>query len=100
MKETAQRAALATLVAGGIIVAALALWQLKLLAALLFFAFILAAAMRPTVDKLAEHRIPRGVGIGLHYVVFIGLIAGFLWLVVPRAGEMLYRVGQPPAWGE
>jgi nickel-dependent lactate racemase len=21
------------------------------------------------------------------------------WLVVPRAGEMLYRVGQPPAWG-
>ena len=22
------------------------------------------------------------------------------WLVVPRAGEMLYRVGQPPAWGE
>ena len=22
------------------------------------------------------------------------------WLVVPRAGEMLYRVGQPPTWGE
>ena len=22
------------------------------------------------------------------------------WLVVPRAGEMLYRVGQPPAWGD
>jgi nickel-dependent lactate racemase len=22
------------------------------------------------------------------------------WLVVPRAGEMLYRVGQPPAWGQ
>jgi nickel-dependent lactate racemase len=21
------------------------------------------------------------------------------WLVVPRAGEMLYRVGQPPTWG-
>jgi nickel-dependent lactate racemase len=21
------------------------------------------------------------------------------WLVVPRAGEMLYRVGQPPSWG-
>ena len=85
MKETAQRAALATLVVGGIVVAALALWQLKLLAALLFFAFILAAAMRPTVEKLAQRGIPRGVGVGLHYVVFIGLIAGFLWLVVPRA---------------
>jgi predicted PurR-regulated permease PerM len=85
VKETAKRAALATLVVGGIVVLALALWQLKLLAALLFFAFILAAAMRPTVDKLAERRIPRGVGIALHYVVFIGMIAGFLWLVVPRA---------------
>jgi len=49
MKETAKRAAIATFVVGGIVVLALALWQLKLLAALLFFAFILAAAMRPTV---------------------------------------------------
>ena len=85
MKETAQRAALVTLVAGGIVVLALAVWQLKLVAALLFLAFILAAAMRPTVDRLAARRIPRGVGIALHYVVLIGLVAGFLWLVVPRA---------------
>lgn len=85
MKETAKRAALATLVAGGIVVLALALWELKLLAALLFFAFILAAAMRPTVERLAERGIPRAAGIGLHYVVLLGLIAGFLWAVVPRA---------------
>ena len=85
MKETAQRAALATLIAGGIVVLALAVWQLRLLAALLFFAFILAAAMRPTVETLRQRGVPRGVGIGLHYVVFVGLIAGFLWLVVPRA---------------
>lgn len=85
MKETAKRAALATLVAGGIVVLALAVWQLKLVAALLFLAFILAAAMRPTVDRLAARGIPRGAGIALHYVVLIGLVAGFLWLVVPRA---------------
>jgi predicted PurR-regulated permease PerM len=85
MEETAKRAALATLVVGGIVALALALWQLKLLAALLFFAFILAAAMRPTVERLARNGIPRGAGIALHYVVFIGLIAGFLWAVVPRA---------------
>jgi predicted PurR-regulated permease PerM len=85
VKETAQRAALATLVAGGIIVLALALWQLKLVVALLFFAFILAAAMRPTVEKLAKRGIPRGAGIALHYLVLIGLIAGLLWAVVPRA---------------
>ena len=85
MKETAKRAAIATLVVGGIVVLALALWQLKLLAALLFFAFILAAAMRPTVELLATRGIPRGAGIGLHYLVLLGLIAGFLWAVVPRA---------------
>ena len=83
--DTAKRAALATLVVGGIVVLALALWQLKLLAALLFFAFILAAAMRPAVEWLAQRGIPRGVGIGIHYLVFAGMIAGFLWVVVPRA---------------
>jgi predicted PurR-regulated permease PerM len=85
MKETAKRAAIATFVVGGIVVLALALWQLKLLAALLFFAFILSAAMRPTVERLAESGIPRAAGIGLHYLVLVGLIAGFLWAVVPRA---------------
>jgi predicted PurR-regulated permease PerM len=89
VKETAKRAAISTLVVGGIVVLALALWQLKLLAALLFFAFILAAAMRPAVEKLAERGIPRGAGIALHYVVFIGLIAGFLWVVVPRAADQI-----------
>ena len=83
--DTAKRAALATLVVGGIVVLALALWQLKLLAALLFFAFILAAAMRPAVEWLAQRGIPRGVGIGIHYLVLVGMIAGFLWAVVPRA---------------
>ena len=90
MKETAKRAALATLVVGGIVVLALALWQLKLLAALLFFAFILSAAMRPTVENArASAAIPRAAGIGLHYLVLLGLIAGFLWAVVPRAIDQI-----------
>lgn len=85
MKETAQRAAIATLVVGTIVVLALALWELRLLLALLFLAFILAAAMRPTVESLAERRIPRLAGILLHYLVLLGLFAGLLWIVVPRA---------------
>jgi len=89
MSETAKRAAIATLVVGSIVVIALALWKLKLLAALLFFAFILAAAMRPTVEKLAKRGIPRGAGIALHYVVLLGMIAGFLWVVVPRAIDQI-----------
>ncbi len=89
MTETAKRAALATLVVGGIVVLALALWKLRLLAALLFFAFILAAAMRPTVEKLAKRGIPRAAGIGLHYLVLLGVIVGFLWAVVPRAIDQI-----------
>jgi predicted PurR-regulated permease PerM len=85
VKETAKRAALATLVVGGIVVLALALWQLKLLVALLFLAFILAAAMRPTIEGLARRGVPRGAGIAVHYLLLLGVIAGFLWLVVPRA---------------
>ena len=85
MRETAQRAAIATLVVLGIVVLALALWQLKLLLALLFLAFIIAAAMRPSVEALAQRGVPRGLGIGLHYLAFAGLAALLLWLVIPRA---------------
>jgi predicted PurR-regulated permease PerM len=85
MKATAQRAAISTLVVGTIVVLALALWELRLLLALLFLAFILAAAMRPTVEKLAGHGFPRAVGIALHYLLLLGLFAGLLWIVVPRA---------------
>ena len=98
MKETAKHAAIGTLVVLGIVAVALALWQLKLLAALLFFAFILAAAMRPMVEKLAKRGIPRGVGIGLHYVLLLGLIGGFLWAVVPRAIDQIDKaVGGLPS---
>jgi predicted PurR-regulated permease PerM len=96
--ETAKRAAIATFVVGGIVVAALALWELRLVVALLFLAFILAAAMRPTVERFARLGVPRALGIGVHYVVFVGLVAGFLWAVVPRAVDQIdAAVGDLPA---
>lgn len=98
MKETAQRAAIWTLVVGSIVVVALAVWELRLVVALLFLSFILAAAMRPTVERLARGGVPRAAGIGLHYVVFVGLVAGFLWAVVPRAIDQVdAAVGDLPA---
>jgi predicted PurR-regulated permease PerM len=83
--QTARRAAIATLVAGGIVVAALALWKVRLVLAMLFFAAIIAAAIRPGVDWLARRHVPRGAGLALHYLVLIGLIAAGLSFVVPRA---------------
>jgi predicted PurR-regulated permease PerM len=85
MKQTAQRTALATLVVIGLVAIALALWKLKLVIALVFLGFILAAAMRPGIDALRRRGIPRGAGLGIHYLLFAGLIALFLWMVVPRA---------------
>jgi predicted PurR-regulated permease PerM len=85
MKELASRAFVISVVIGGVIVLALALWKLKVLIALLFLAFIIAAAMRPGVEALRRARIPRGAGILLHYAAFIALIGLLLWAVVPRA---------------
>ena len=89
MRHTVGRVALATLVVVGIVVGVLALWKLKILIALLFLAFIVAAAMRPSVEWLRRHRIPRGAGIVLHYIAITGVVALLLWLVVPRAVDQI-----------
>src|ERR687895_740141 len=85
MAETVKRAAVVTLVVVGIVVLVLALWRLRLVIALLFLAFVVAAAMRPTVAALARNGLPRVGGILLHYAALVGIVVGFLWAVVPRA---------------
>jgi predicted PurR-regulated permease PerM len=85
MKDTARKAFVATLIVVTVVALALALWKLRVVIALLFLAFIIAAAMRPSVDWLHRHRIPRGIGILAHYAVLLGVIALLLWAVVPRA---------------
>jgi predicted PurR-regulated permease PerM len=83
--DTARKAFVATVVVGGVVVLALALWKVRVLIALLFLAFIVAAAMRPGVDALRRRRVPRGIGIVLHYAALAGIVTALLWLVVPRA---------------
>lgn len=85
MADTARRAFIATLVAVTVVALALALWQLKIVIALVFLGFIVAAAMRPGVDRLAAHRIPRPLGVAVHYLALAGAIGFLLWFVVPRA---------------
>jgi predicted PurR-regulated permease PerM len=86
MGLTARRAAVATLVGLSVIVAALALWKIKVVIALLFSGFIVAAAMRPSIDWLERRaRVPKSLGVLLHYLALVGLIALALWLLVPRA---------------
>jgi predicted PurR-regulated permease PerM len=85
MKDTARKAFVAALIVVGVVALALALWKLRVVIALLFFAVIISAAMRPSVEWLHRYRIPRGVGVLLHYAVLAGVLAVLLWAVVPRA---------------
>ena len=80
MNETARRAFVSTVVAVAVIAISLALWKLKLVIALVFLGFILAAAMRPGVERMAQHRIPRPAGVALHYLVVVAALGLLLWL--------------------
>jgi len=79
-----RRAFLSTLAAVTVVVIALALWKLKILIALLFVAFTLAAAMRPGVEAMARRRIPRPIGVAIHYAAILSVIAFFLAFAVPH----------------
>jgi predicted PurR-regulated permease PerM len=85
MKDTALKAFVAALIVVAVVVFALALWKLRIVIALVFLAFIIAAAMRPSVEWLRRYHVPRGLGIIAHYAVLIGVLGLLLWAVVPRA---------------
>jgi len=89
MSDTARKSFIATLVAVLVIAGALAIWHLKVLVALLLLALIISSAMRPGVEWLQRHRIPRPLGVAIHYVVFLLVIAFLLWLIVPRALDQI-----------
>src|SRR5438067_11012429 len=98
MDVTARRAATVTLVALSIIVTAVALWRIKVVIALVLLGFILAAAMRPGVDWLQKRaRVPRGIGVMVHYALLFALIGLVLWLIVPRAiSQVQQAIGNVP----
>jgi predicted PurR-regulated permease PerM len=86
MGATARRAAVSTLVVLGIVVLALALWKIRVVIALLFLGFIVAAAMRPGVEWLRRRaHVPRPAGVLLHYLTILLVVGVVLWIFVPRA---------------
>jgi predicted PurR-regulated permease PerM len=85
MGDTARKSFVAATVTVAVVAMALALWHLKVLVALLLLALIISSAMRPGVEWMQRHRIPRGIGVLVHYLAFLLVIAFLLWLIVPRA---------------
>jgi predicted PurR-regulated permease PerM len=98
MGGTARRAATATIVAVAIVVLALALWKLRIVIALLFLGFVIASAMRPSVEWLYRRaRIPRPIGVVIHYLCFVAAVGLFLYLIVPVAITQIdHAIGQVP----
>ena len=100
MIVTAKRTAIATLVVVGIVVGTLALWKLRLVVGLLFSAMIIAAALRPSIDWLARHRVPPPLGLALHYLALVGAIAVALAFAVPAALHQVDRALSPSGKAE
>jgi predicted PurR-regulated permease PerM len=81
----ARKSLIASLVAVGVVALALALWKIRVVIALLFVALTISAAMRPGVEWLQARHVPRAVGVLLHYLALLAVLAVLLWLIVPRA---------------
>ena len=98
MGGIARKVAIGTLVALAIVVAALALWKIRIVIALLFLGFVIASAMRPSVEWLYRRaHVPRSVGVVAHYLGVVAAIGLFLYLVVPTALTQLdHAIGQVP----
>jgi predicted PurR-regulated permease PerM len=98
MGGTARRAATATLVAVAIVVGALALWKIRIVIALLFLGFVIASAMRPSIEWLYRRaRIPRSIGVVIHYLCFLAAVGLVLYLIVPVAITQIdHAIGHVP----
>jgi len=63
------------------------------------FAGLIAYILAPVVRSMSERkdgtrRMPRGLAIIICYLVFIGLITGFMFLLVPRLSRDVARLGK------
>jgi predicted PurR-regulated permease PerM len=63
------------------------------------FASLIAYILTPVVHRMADRpdgglRMPRGLAIVICYVAFISLVAGFLFLLVPRLSHDVARLGK------
>ncbi|MBL0213199.1 MAG: AI-2E family transporter [Myxococcales bacterium] len=63
------------------------------------FASLIAYILAPIIKRMTERkdgttRMPRGAAIILCYLVFIALVAGFLFLLVPRLSSDVARLGK------
>lgn len=75
------------------------LWQIRNIILLVFIAFLLATAFELPLARLTRFGIPRALSIILMYIVFFGVIAGFVASVVPPlVDQTSHFVGNLPRY--
>ncbi|MDR3642415.1 MAG: AI-2E family transporter [Candidatus Doudnabacteria bacterium] len=63
------------------------LWLIRDIILLLIISLILASAMEPLVDALHVRKVPRIISVFLVYVIFIGVAALVIYLMIPPVIE-------------
>lgn len=94
MRDDSQFALLtlvAVAVALAVFVAALALWKGLVVFLLLFLAYTLAAAIRPSVERLRRLGVPRWGAIAAHLAALAGALTLLLWVFVPTLLHQVQR---------
>ncbi len=59
------------------------LWLIRDIILLLLISLILASAMEPLVDALHEKKVPRVLSVFVVYIIFIGVAALVIYLMIP-----------------
>src|SRR5262245_2222921 len=59
------------------------LWLIRDILIIVLLAVVLASALEPLVEYLNQHKIPRAVSVLAVYIIFIGLAAVVVSLLVP-----------------
>ena len=86
-----KRVAWFTLVVFATFTLALLFWEFRVAVLLFMLSLVVAATVRPLVDRFAAHRVPRGLALLLTYAIGIG---GIIALVVILSGPLLNDLQQ------
>lgn len=80
---------LATLIATGIGLGFLLLYQLNMIVFLIFVAYSFSTALAPVARLCRNHDVPVFIGVSLIYCLIALFVGGFLWFVAPVITEQL-----------
>ena len=66
-----------------IILFLLFLWLIRDIVLLMVMVFIIVTALSPIIDSLEAQKIPRIIGVIIIYLLFLSVVAGILYLIIP-----------------